>query len=292
MRSITSPITSTSAYIPTTWAPMIGNTLLAACPWWSTTTAPVRVMSPTITPKLACPASSAGITPGRRTISRSGAAGACSASGCVCSSSAMRRGSGRTKSTSTTATTMKPTEANHRTASESPSRSLPASSGLKTAGPRIAPNTAPNSTSAIPRARCDGGYMSPAAVRASSDVPLEAPTPTRPASTSGAESVVQPIAASVPPAPPSTNPPAITGTRPIRSISRPAGSAASAPLASTMAGPRPSSPSTPTTSTSVSDDTAADSCSMPELAASAADSRNVLRRIGSSLTAQTLPSGT
>ena len=43
------------------------------------------------------------------------------------------------------------------------------------------------------------------------------------------------------------------------------------PTASTIAGPSPSSPSTPTTRTSVSDATAAESCSIAELAASAAD---------------------
>ncbi|HET8651399.1 MAG TPA: hypothetical protein VFM13_02395 [Gaiellaceae bacterium] len=36
--SITGPITSTSAYIPSTWAPMIGK--MRCCAWWrcSTTT--------------------------------------------------------------------------------------------------------------------------------------------------------------------------------------------------------------------------------------------------------------
>ena len=77
-------------------------------------------------------------------------------------------------------------------------------------------------------------------------------------------------------------PAASTGTRPKRSIARPAGSAASAPEASTIAGPSPSRPLTPSTATSVSDATAADSCSIPELAARAADSSAVLRRIGRS----------
>ena len=39
--------------MPTTCAPMIGKTLWAAWCWWSTTTAPVSVITPTITPKLA-----------------------------------------------------------------------------------------------------------------------------------------------------------------------------------------------------------------------------------------------
>ena len=59
----------------------------------------------------------------------------------------------------------------------------PERSGLKTAGPRIAPKTAPTRTSAMPRARRSGGYMSPAAARASSDVPLAVPTRTSPRKT-------------------------------------------------------------------------------------------------------------
>ena len=46
---------------------------------------------------------------------------------------------------------------------------------------------------------------------------------------------------------PTPKPAASTGTRPKRSIARPAGSAASAPDASTIAGPSPSRPFTPTT---------------------------------------------
>ena len=84
---------------------------------------------------------------------------------------------------------MKPLAASHSVPSASPSSSRPASSGLKTAGPRIAPKTEPNRTSAIPRARRSGGYMSPAAVRASSAQALAAPTSTSPASTTTAPAV-------------------------------------------------------------------------------------------------------
>ena len=52
---------------------MIGKTLCPACPWWSTTTAPVSVISATITAKLAWAARSDGITPGLRSSSESGA---------------------------------------------------------------------------------------------------------------------------------------------------------------------------------------------------------------------------
>jgi len=60
-------------------------------------------------------------------------------------------------------------------------------------------------------------------------------------------------------------------------MSSPAGSAASAPDPSTIAGPRPSSPSTCRTFTSVSDATAAASCSVAEFIASEAESSAVLR---------------
>ncbi len=176
---------------------------------------------------------------------------------------------------------MNPPAASQSGASASPSKARPASSGLNTSGPRIAPNTAPKRTSAIPWARRSGGYMSPAAVRASSAVPLDAPTATRPASTMGADPRTLPTAASAQPIVPAQNPPARTGTRPMRSIARPAGSAASAPAASTIAGPSPSSPFTSRTSTSVSDATAAESCSIAEFAASAEARRIVLRRTGS-----------
>src|SRR4051794_37555572 len=282
MRSTTSPTTRTSAYMPNTWAPMMGNTWWPAWCWWSTTIAPVSVITPTITAKDAWPASSAGIAPGRRMISRSGAAGTGSGSSAVRSSSAMRRGSGRTNTVSASAASMNPPAASQSTASASPSRSRPASSGLNTRGPRIAPKTAPKRTSAIPCARRSGGYMSPAAARASSAVPLAAPTPTRPARTAGAESVLLPSAARPQPAAPAPKPAASTGTRPMRSMSRPAGSAASAPEARTIAGPRPSRPWTPTTATSVSEATAAESWSVAEFAASADESSSVLRRMGRS----------
>ena len=261
---------------------MIGNTDSALCPWWSTTTAPVSVMSPTITPKLACAASSAGITPGRARISRSGAGGPSGMSGPVPAARiiAMRRGSGRTHSTSTSPTTMNALPASQSCASTSPDSSRPDSSGLKTAGPRMAPNTEPNRIDAMPRARCSGGYMSPAAVRASRAVALAAPTHMSPPRTAGAKTVALPSPASPQPAAPVPKPSARIGTRPTRSMARPAGSAASAPEVSTIAGPRPSSPLMSSTLTSVSEATAAESCSMAELMASAAASRMLFRRIG------------
>jgi hypothetical protein len=66
---------------------------------------------------------------------------------------------------------------------------------------------------AMPRARRSGGYMSPAAVRDSSAVPLAPPTPSRPASTSPGASAALPAAASAQPAAPAPKPAASTGTR-------------------------------------------------------------------------------
>ena len=175
----------------------------------------------------------------------------------VWSRSAIWRGSGLTISTRTSATSMKPEPASQSGASASPSSSRPARSGLNTAGPRIAPKTAPNSTSAMPCARRSGGYMSPAAVRARRAIPLAKPTHRKPSSTNGARSAAQPIAANTPPSAPTAKPVASTGTRPTRSIVRPARGATSAPEARTIAGPSPSSPSMPSTSTSVMEATAA-----------------------------------
>ena len=196
----------------------------------------------------------------------------------------MRFGSGRTVSTIARPTTMNPLAASHSVLSASPSRSRPASSGLNTAGPRIAPKTEPNSTSAMPRARRSGGYMSPAAVRASSPVALAAPTRIRPGehrdrpalrAAERGEHAARDAR--------QEKPAARIGTRPKRSMSRPAGSDASAPEASTIAGPSPSRPSTCTTRTSVSDATAAVSCSVAEFIASELDSSAVLRRMGRSV---------
>ena len=53
IRSMMFPTTRISAYMPITCAPMIGNTVCAAWCMWSTTTEPVSVITPTITPKLA-----------------------------------------------------------------------------------------------------------------------------------------------------------------------------------------------------------------------------------------------
>ena len=81
----------------------------------------------------------------------------------------------------------------------------------------------------------------------------------------------QPIAAT-------TKPAASTGTRPKRSIARPAGSAARPDDARKIAGPRPSSPSIPVIATNVSELTAAASWKRHEFTASAAASRIVFLR--------------
>ena len=71
--------------------------------------------------------------------------------------------------------------------------------------------------------------MSPAAVRASRAIPCAPPIAAKPVTSSTAESIPQASAVTQQPTIPSAKPPASTGTRPTRSISRPAGIALSAP---------------------------------------------------------------
>jgi hypothetical protein len=103
-----------------------------------------------------------------------------------------------------------------------------------------------------------------AGVPISSAVPFAAPVSANPAITAGVESRFVASAVSEQPAAAKTYPPAMTGLRPTRSINRPAGTAASADAVRKIAGPSPSSPSTPVTSTKVSEETAATSCSTDE----------------------------
>ena len=83
----------------------------------------------------------------------------------------------------------------------------------------------------MPRARRSGGYMSPAAVRMSSVTAPDTPIRTKPGMTAKAVFQCVPSAVSAQPAEPRRKPIAITGTRPKRSIARPAGSAESAAAA-------------------------------------------------------------
>src|SRR6266542_2435899 len=220
------------------------------------------------------------MTPGRRTISRSGAATAGSSASRVPISSAIRFGSGRTNWTITSATSEMPPAASHGTVSESAPTSLPANIGLNTVGPRIAPKTEPKSTYEIPRARRAGRYMSPAAVRMSSATALAAPIIPKPAITAKVESMRVASAVNAQPAAPTTKPKLITGVRPKRSIIRPAGTEVSADAVRKIAGPSPSNPRTPVTSTKVREDTAATSWRTAELTAIVAARITVFRRIG------------
>ena len=167
------------------------------------------------------------------------------------SSSAIVRGSGRIASARMSPTTHIAAAASHGTTSVSSSMSFPANSGRNTSGPSAAPNSAPKRTYEMARALRDSGYMSATAVRERSTAPFIPPIPRKPRTTSGAESATHPSAVSKQPTAPTTNPPAITGTRPYRSMSRPAGSAASAPAVRKIAGPRPRTDSIPVTRTSV-----------------------------------------
>ena len=124
--------------------------------------------------------------------------------------------------------------------------------------------------------------MSPAAVRTRSEIPADEPISAKPAMTAKPESAQVPNAVSQQPAAPRANPDAITGTRPKRSIERPAGTAVSADAVRKIAGPSPSRLSKPVTRTKVSEATAATSWSTAELTAIVAASRAVFRRIGRS----------
>src|SRR5215217_5793000 len=127
--------------------------------------------------------------------------------------------------------------------------------------------------------------MSPAAVRMSSAMPLAAPVSRNPRMSSGVDARFVASAVRQQPTVANRYPLAITGRRPKRSIARPAGSAVNADATRKIAGPSPSRPRTPTTSTNVSDDTAATSCSTAEYTAIVAARSSVLRPTLSSVVA-------
>ena len=234
-------------------------------------------MTTTITANEATAARSAVGTPGRRRIVRSGAAGPVGPVA-VPSRSAIFFGSGRTKTTIESPISIRTPAVTHGATSSDGSSPLPAKSGLNTKGPKSAPTTEPLRTYEMPRARRSGGYMSPPAARESVTVPVALPIRKKPMTTPTPEEAPAESAVTRPPAAPRTNPVAMTGMRPRRSIARPAGSAAHAALARKIAGPRPRSPSNPVASTKVVDASAATSWSAPEVTAMVAASRIVLRR--------------
>ena len=106
------------------------------------------------------------------------------------------------------------------------------------------------------------------------------PTPisTSPASSAGTDNVRVASAFNAHPLESATNPTASTGRRPCLSIVRPAITAVTPDDVRKIAGPRPSSPAWPVTSTNVSVDTAAASCSTTELTALVVDRSSVFRR--------------
>ena len=191
----------------------------------------MRFITETITPKLAIAASIDGITPGRRSTSERGAAPVGAGVGPAAAAaifSPITFGSGRTMSAIPSATSDSPAATSHGTVSVSAATSLSAKSGPQTTGPSTAPNTEPKRTSEMPRARRSGGYMSPAAVRMSSVTAPDTPISTKPGITRSVELQCVPPAVSRQPIEPRMKPTAITGTRPKRSIARPAGRAESA----------------------------------------------------------------
>src|SRR3954451_8375203 len=172
-------------------------------------------MTETITPKLAKEVSIAGITPGLRMISARGAFdfGATASSG-EASNSAIFFVSGRTNETTAAVTRLIAAAASHGIVRLSALTSLPAKSGLKTVGPRIAPKTDPNSTYEMPRARRNGRYISPAAVRTRSADALEDPVRMKPTITAAVEPTWVPSAVTAQPVPPTMKPTMSTGLRP------------------------------------------------------------------------------
>src|SRR5581483_6734912 len=147
-----------------------------------------------------------------------------------------------------------------------------AKSGPKMSGPQTAPVTAPNSTNDMPRARRSGGNISAAAALDRRTTAPAAPSTARPTQTRTAELHRQP------PAMAPANAPPITGMRPVRSESRPAGPTAAAPEARRMAGPRPRMPFTPVTATSVTELSAAASWKAAEFMTRPPASRKAFRR--------------
>ena len=129
-------------------------------------------------------------------------------------SSAMVRVSGRTVSTSPSASSAIPAAASQGTVSTSASTCLPENMGLNTAGPSTAPSTAPDSTYEMPRARRAGAYMSPAAARISSEVAMPIPIRMNPRIRSGVEPAWVAAAVSAQPPACAAKPVASTGRRP------------------------------------------------------------------------------
>src|SRR5438309_2042288 len=81
-----------------------------------------------------------------------------------------------------------------------------AKSGPKTSGPQTAPDTAPKSTSDMPRARRSGGNISAAAARERSTIAPAPPSRTSPKHTSGADDTRQPPATTPQPSVPAAAP--------------------------------------------------------------------------------------
>jgi hypothetical protein len=140
----------------------------------------------------------------------------------------------------------------------------PENIGPKTSGPQMAPETTPKSTIDMPRARRSGGNISADAARERSTIVCPAPQSPSPRNTSTPSFAAHPAATTSGPTVPSTNPARITGIRPRRSESRPAGPTASAPATRKIAGPKPMIPVTPVTATIVTVPSATASWIIPD----------------------------
>ncbi len=204
-----------------------------------------------MTAKLASAAITAEGTPGLRRISESGAGGACGRPGlsASCISSAIVRGSGRMRSATTSPTSAMPPPTNHGIDERVELEVLPGEERPEDERPeRGAEERAEEDVRDRPSALLAPGTCPRRPCARAARLPFIAPTATKPDDHEHCVVDPHPSATRQQPAAPIPKPPAITGTRPIRSMSRPAGSAASAPAARKIAGPSPRIDSMPVTS--------------------------------------------
>src|SRR4051795_11771394 len=157
-----------------------------------------------MTAKLATTATTAGTTPGRPRIVRTGA-GATAASAAVPYRVEMSFGSGRTRSEIAKPASMKGIPSSHGPTSPSALIARWEKSGPKTTGPQTAPDTAPKSTNDMPRARRSGGNISAAAARENWTTPPEPPINASPSATIAPDVAAQPAATTPQPTAPPAN---------------------------------------------------------------------------------------
>ena len=204
-------------------------------------------------------------TPGRRRISRSGAAGAVLAGPRRRNRCESSFGSGRTPSETSSPATAKSDEPSHGSAS---SCGVEAAVGEDRAEDERAPDRARDRAEEDDRhpARAALGreHLGRRGAREEHDRLRRAAAARARGTRARRTSTQQPSAVTAGPAMPSTKPPRITGIRPTRSEMRPAGPTASAPAIRNTAGPSPRISSIPVTATIVTVPSATASWIIPE----------------------------